>query len=263
MKKNKNLIDTIFLTILSVQTVAMGVSFAVQVLRIYFRQDNGAFSREICAEHLLQILPVMIIWLIMVVINAIYFTINKRPDSKKPKMTYSARLNLMRGLMKDFNASNPISEYEDFKKEERNRLIARIINLVVLVICSVMGILFLANPKHFVLTEGVNPTNRVINMTYYLMPWVILALISMLISMFYIEYSSKKSIDILKAIMKHDGRGKRSFKVNKRVEICKTIATYSLLIASVVLIIVGVVDGSAQNVLLKACAICTECIGLG
>ena len=263
MKKNKNLIDTIFLTILSVQTVGMGVAFAVQVLRIYFSADKGAFSREICATHLLQILPVMIIWVLMVIANAIYFTINKRKDSKKPKMTYSARLNLMSGLMKDFNSENPISEYEDFKKEERNRLLARIINLVVLVICSIMGILFLANPDHFVLTEEINPTNRVINMTYYLMPWVIIALISELVSMFYIEYSSKKSIDILKAIMKHDGRGKRSFYVNKKVEIAKTVATYSLLVAAVVLIIVGVVDGSAQNVLLKACAICTECIGLG
>lgn len=263
MKKNKNLIDKIFLIVLSVQTFAMGIAFAVQILRIYFSADTRAFSREICARHLMEILPVMIIWLIMVIGFGIYFTINKRKDKNTVKMTYSARLNVMMGLMKDFSIDNPIDEYADFKKEEKKRLIAKIINLVVLAICSLMGILFLANPEHFKLADGINPTNRVINMTYYLMPWVIIAFISMLVAMFYTELSAKRSIDICKAIMKHDGRGKRSFSYNKRVELIKHITTYSLLIAAVVLIIVGVFDGSAQNVLLKACAICTECIGLG
>ncbi len=47
---------------------------------------------------------------------------------------------------------------------------------------------------------------------------------------------------------------------NKKISLCLRVA---LLTAAVLLIIAGILNGSALDVLVKAINICTECIGLG
>ena len=72
--KNKKLLDKIFLIIVSILTILMGLIFIIQVLRIYYGNDK-TFTREICSEFLLQMLPVIILWVITVVVSFVYFTI--------------------------------------------------------------------------------------------------------------------------------------------------------------------------------------------
>ena len=58
--KNKNLINKILLLVMSFQTVLLGVAFIIQVLRIYFGNEK-TFTREICGQYILEILPIFIL----------------------------------------------------------------------------------------------------------------------------------------------------------------------------------------------------------
>ena len=68
MNKNKKL-NKVFLIIVSAQTLLMSILFIVQVLRIYIG-NNKTFTREICGEYLLQILPVIILWFVIIIVNS-------------------------------------------------------------------------------------------------------------------------------------------------------------------------------------------------
>ena len=70
MDKNKK-ISKILLLLVSIQTIIMGILFIVQILRIYFL-NNKVFTSEICLRYILQIFPVIIIWIILIVLSYIY-----------------------------------------------------------------------------------------------------------------------------------------------------------------------------------------------
>ena len=59
--KNKKLINKILLIVMSFQTILLGVAFIIQVLRIYFGNEK-TFTREICGQYILEILPVLILF---------------------------------------------------------------------------------------------------------------------------------------------------------------------------------------------------------
>ena len=259
MKKNNDkLVDKLFLIILSVQTFLMGIAFITQILRIYF--GEGKYTREICIEYIMEILPVLIIWIVMIIASFIYFFVVNRKEKNKVKLTSLGKLQALLRIAPGYTEGTLLGDNPEIKKEENKRLYSKLINLGVLVICSIMGLLYLVNPNHF--DEG-HPTDGIIRMSYCLLPWVIISLAASIASVFYNEASAKRELELVKQLIKSNGRVKPSYIPNKKMELIKAITTYSLLAVAVALIVVGIFDGSAKSVLLKAVVICTECIGLG
>ena len=71
---NKTKLDKLLLIIVSIQTILMGISFIIQVLRIYYGNEH-TFTRDICGKYLLEILPVVIIWVLVIILAYVYFYI--------------------------------------------------------------------------------------------------------------------------------------------------------------------------------------------
>ena len=262
MKNNKNKLDKIFLIITSVQTILMAVLFILQVCRIYFRDlevGEQIYTRQICVEYIKQILVVIIIWIILIAASGIYFTLNNGYKLKRSKATNIVKLNALLAMAPDFTNPELNNEYQIIKKENKKRKIARIINIAIISICAIMGLSYLLNQNHFDAEAALNP--QIIDMWVYLLPWCLISLISFVICTVYEELSAKKTIEIVKEIIKHDGKNNHiNLKNNdKKINIIRGI----VLTIAVALIIVGVFSGGAKNVLLKAIVICTECIGLG
>ena len=65
------------------------------------------------------------------------------------------------------------------------------------------------------------------------------------------------------SVIKNEGKKEYKYVVNKKLELVKLIVQLSLITFSIVLIVVGVINGGASDTLQKAINICTECIGLG
>ena len=87
--------------------------------------------------------------------------------------------------------------------------------------------------------------------------------LSSLIYMYYIEKSAVESIKYIKVIINYEGKKEESY-INEKKKNYKIFVVRILLIAtSLGLIIHGIINGGASDVLQKAINICTECIGLG
>lgn len=257
MNKNK-LTNKIFLLIVSIQTILMGILFIIQVLRIYYG-NSGTFTREICKEYILQILPVIIIWILLIIGSAVYFNINNYTIKDTAILTQASKLENLERLCPDYSEDLE-EEYTLLNSEKKNRKIAWIINIAILAICSIMGLGYLLNVKHFESTG--NLMDQAIKMGIHLLPWVIISFISSVIYILYVENSSRKSIEIIKIIMKAKGR-KSLNNIKRTNKTIKLIARISILVIAGVLIIDGINNGGAADVFYKAINICTECIGLG
>jgi flagellar biosynthesis protein FlhB len=123
-----------------------------------------------------------------------------------------------------------------------------------------MGLCYLINKDHFDASGDL--TKQAIDMGIHLLPWCIIGFTSLIVTTLYEEYSAKKEMEIVKKIIKTDGKKKIDTYVEKK-NIGINIARVSILVLSVVLIVVGIFNGGAEDVLQKAINICTECIGLG
>ena len=256
---HKSKLDKTFLLIVSIQTILMGIFFIVQILRIYYGNEH-IFTRDICGKYLLQILPVIIIWVLVVIASFIYFYIKNHPQKDVAKITNITKLNSLMTICPEFVNENLDEEYSLIKKENKNRKIAKVINIIIVILCSLMGLGYLINIEHFDASGDL--TQQAIDMGIHLLPWCIISFASLIFTTLYEEYSAKKEIELVKKIIKTDGKKPKSL-YNKNKNKAINIARLSILALSVLLIVVGVFNGGAEDVLQKAINICTECIGLG
>lgn len=254
MKSNIKLIK-IFNLIVSIQTILMGLFFIIQILRIYYGNE-ATFTREICKQYLLQILPVFIIWCGLIIISFVYFKNIK--TNENVKTTSITKLYNLEKICSIDN-ENMKDEYLFLTQEKNKRKKALLICFIITIICIIMGLLYLINPKHFISTGDL--TAQAIAMATHLLPWCIISFASFIIYVFYQEKSAKKSIDIIKQIIKNNGKKQTNYikDYTRKINIARSVIIFIALI----LIIVGIIDGSVNSVLLKAINICTECIGLG
>ena len=80
-KVSKNITNKLFLILTSVQTGLMGILFIIQVLRIYLG-NNKTFTREICKDYIMQILPAIIIWILLIIASFVNFYIKDTKNGK-------------------------------------------------------------------------------------------------------------------------------------------------------------------------------------
>ena len=259
MNKNKTL-NKIFLILVSSQTILMGILFIVQILRIYYG-NNKEYTSEICGRYLLQILPVILIWIVLIVVSYIYHKKSNSKNANISKMTEMAKLELYEYMCPEYSNNELEEIYKLLGKEKTKRKIAWYINLVVLILCSAMGLMYLFNPNHF--ESSGDLTKQAIQMTIHLLPWVIISFISSIIYMYYIEKCAIKSIEYIKVIIQLDGKKVNSVVKENKKNLKLLFLRCAIIVISLGLIIHGIINGGASDVLQKAINICTECIGLG
>lgn len=255
MKSNK--LNKVLMLFTSFQTLLLGIVFIVQLLRIYYG-NNKTFTKEICAQYILEILPVIILWVLLIIGSFIYFNITDykyKNISKISNVTKQANLERVCPAIDDVDVKNKL-----IKLKNKN-LIALIIVIVITVISSIMGLGYLLNIKHF------DPTGNLFlqasMMSLHLLPWVIISFGSFIGYAFYKEMNSGYICKILLEVIKTKGKVTYQEIESKRIKTIKLIAQVSIILLAVVFIIIGVNNGGASDTLQKAINICTECIGLG
>ena len=253
--KNKNLINKILLLVMSFQTVLLGVAFIIQVLRIYFGNEK-TFTREICGQYILEILPILVLWILLIIGSFIYFNITDFKYKNISKISnITKNTNLLR-ICPEIDDENIKLELNKIKKKN---IIACSILLGVIVLSIIMGSCYLLNIKHF--DPKGNLFDQAVQMSAHLMPWIILSFAAFIGYVFYIEFNAKMSSKILLEVIKTNGKvTKEELEKNNKY---KVIIQVSILCIAVVMIIIGITNGGAEDVLQKAINICTECIGLG
>ncbi len=253
--KNKKLINKILLIVMSFQTILLGVAFIIQVLRIYFGNEK-TFTREICGQYILEILPVLILWILLIIGSFIYFNIT---DFKYKNISKISNVTKNTNLLRIC----PVIDDEDLKlkltKIKKNNFIAACILFVVVVLSIIMGLCYLLNIKHF--DPKGNLSYQAVQMSIHLMPWIVISFVAFICYVLYIEVNAKKASNILLEVIRTNGKVKKE-EIEKNNKY-KVIIQASIVCIAVIMIIIGITNGGAEDVLQKAINICTECIGLG
>lgn len=252
-----NKLDKVFLLVTSFQTIILGIVFIIQVLRIYYG-NNALFTREICAQYILEILPVIILWVLLIIGSFIYFNITNfkyKSVSKISNVTKLSNLERVCPLIDDEEINNKLLNIK------KKNLIAGIITIVITVISSVMGLCYLLNIKHFDPTGDLSLQAK--NMSLHLMPWVIISFGAFIGYSFYKEFNAGIVCDILREVIKTNGKVIKNKVESKKKNLIMKISQISILCIAIAFIIIGISNGGAEDTLQKAINICTECIGLG
>lgn len=236
------------------------VCFVVQLARIYFGNLTPMFSRALVEQYLLQILLVIVIWLLCVVIAGIFSLFVNEKKYTLVKTTEEAKLKILESKLPDNIENN--GDYQALVKCHKHMKLAFIISLVVYACCLIMVSLYLFNPSHFIYNGHIN--EQIIDMLINVGPWLIIAFITLLVYIYYVDYKSKIGVVYAKAIMKSCGKATVSkYKKMRNELLIINLVRLAIIIIAVIFIVVGVTAGGPQRVYQKAINICTECIGLG
>lgn len=254
MKASK-VLNKIFLLSTSFHTALMGTVFIIQVLRIYFFNDK-TFNREICGQYILEILPVLIIWVLLIIGSFIYFNITNFKYKNISKISNVTKKENLERICPEIMDEGIKTQLDKIKNDND---VALITVIIIVIISCIMGLCYLLNIKHF------NPDgdlfDQAAKMSLHLMPWVIISFVSFILYAFHLERTSHKACTILIEVIKTNGKVKKE--ELKQNNIVKYIAQGAIVCIALVLIIMGINNGETQDVLQKAVNICTECIGLG
>ena len=85
MQKNK-LLDKLVLIIVSILTILIGVIFIIQICRIYYGNDK-VYTSDICSKFLLEMLPIIVLWIITVIGSYVYFSFKNNANGSIAKIT--------------------------------------------------------------------------------------------------------------------------------------------------------------------------------
>jgi hypothetical protein len=260
---------------LSVLTAVLGALFIAQAVTILADGDwvQGAYSREIVAEHLFPVSIVLYVWIAAIVAGFVLSLIF--PYNEKQVKTYRGRETLHRLSSRIPEGSG--EEYEaDLKKVREEKLSRLIIYTMCAAICFI-GVIVSA--VYLFRSDNFTSPDKNMSMLYMLLnvgPWVLVIFGTCIFMASFEQHSIDREITALKHLIASNKGNPvivantqknavllkiQAFFGNKYFKLGVRIAVGAVAVA---LVLVGIFcTEGARDVFIKAINICTECIGLG
>lgn len=253
---------------LSVFTLVVGILFLASVSDIYFSAKAGEqiFTREILNERLLPAIILFCIWIAAVIagfVLSVVFPFNEKQKRKQsPEKTF-ARL----------KKRLPQGEGEDFQrnlahvaKAEKIRIVAWCVCGFLCVAAGVVTLVYVFDPAHFATTQF---NADMLNMAKWVLPCVAVSFVACIVAAVAERMSAARALPYLKSAIAAGGKPQtkaqetRALAVQKQEEHILLGVRIAVAVLGVAMLIWGICNGGANDVLTKAINICTECIGLG
>lgn len=207
------------------------------------------FTREIAASRLAYVRPWLFGYMVLLFTTAL---IRAKAGKINCELPLGAENRLR--LVKKRIAQLP----EMAQREERLRRNILIVTAVAVLLCILPGVLYLTRGENFSSWELESVMGQ---LALHVLPCVAVAYALMIAAVFLLEGSMEREITILKTV--ETKPNEKSEKPEKTKEKCTLRLRFALCVAALLLIVLGVINGGARDVLIKAVNICTECIGLG
>lgn len=259
---------------LSVFTIAVGVLFAVQSLRIFFGGGaaQGAYTRQIVEEYLFPVSIPFYIWIAAIVagyVLSVLFPCAKKTVRKVDERKILKRLRTKLPAERDGFAA----DFSVIEREEKNRKTVWYVCAAVCFACAVIAAVYLLNPNNFP-AESIN--GDMFRMMLVVLPCVLAAFACCVGATAYETYSARRELVAVKRVIAAS-RGVRAQEqpvsawTARRQRVAAALTSGRGLMAirigvfalAVVFIVLGICNQGMRDVLIKAINICTECIGLG
>ena len=278
-EKGRKIIHLILGIISSVLIVALGIGMMVSCWGIY-QSGPRAFSRESIGAALSN--PAIYILIIATVLfcglGALAHLI--LPVQKGKTKPIRNELMVMQIIIKKVGTPNEIQKRKIIR-ETRLRVISWIVFGILAVCTAVWPALYLFNIQNF---PGADPTAEIMTASYYVMPYGIFVLGCYFVADLISKHSAIRQTAVYKQMLLEKNfraadaaaaykqsmtdRDLQSAESSARRPIITTAQIMNgmrvaLVAVAICFIVVGIFNGSAEDVLTKAIKICTECIGLG
>lgn len=248
-KKLRRIYDILFSALL----VITGIALATACIQIY-RSGDRPFSPESILQHFLPI-SLLVYGTLVNVIFRILLDMFLSKETGRPKPIIHDDIRLDHQLRK----GGPTGGYaEDAQKERTLRRRYVSVTALVFILLMIWPAFYFADIDHFTVTD----LNRdvIVSLAIALIPGIA-GLGACLLCKHLCAKSYTRELAICKEAAKAGALS--TDPVNAEKEHRLTVLRSVIAVIAVVFIIVGIFNGGASDVLLKAIAICTECIGLG
>lgn len=245
----------IYNILFSIVIIIAGICLIVGVLTIYNSGDQP-FSRESVAATFSTIAFPVYLTLVMAIISFVWEIISPSDKEKTPKAKdYPAMLSKLYEK-KDFSNGEAALQ-EEIKTLWKNRKTHTIIRTIILVVCSAAFLFYALNSANFHQSE-IN--SSMIDAMKILVPCSLVSFAYALFVSIHNEKSIQKEIELVKNLPPAS-----TVVENEIVTEEKRLSPYrnAILVAAIILVVYGFLNGGTIDVLAKAINICTECIGLG
>ncbi len=153
-----------------------------------------------------------------------------------------------------------ISDSSAIRREQTLRTILPIATALVYIGLMIYPTIYLFNRSNF---SGVNPTAEIQKAALIVLPPAVIGLVLCFLCSLLMRSSIRRQSDAYKQIIA-SGLG-HAISVSPKAEHKVSLITIrcAVFVIAGVFIVLGIFNGSAEDVLTKAVKICTECIGLG
>ncbi len=274
-EKTERKIRSVYKICLAVWTLFVGALFILQLWRIYFSADRSPYSVESISKHFKEIAIPVWLWIIAVIGGGVLWGI--LPESvSRPKAYTDLQTTLCR-----LKGRLPQEEMRCVTKESCLRWILQMVAAGICLACAVVSFVYLLDSAYSgkIANGLVNKNHAEAEKLLLALPWIAVAFFCCIGVVVYKTYSLKKEILSVKTQITENakkgvkgGAQKQSSSFIEKIyqkfpflnsKYWEMGIRATLLALSLILIVVGIVNGGMHEVWVKAVNICKQCIGLG
>ena len=249
-------IHLIYGIVASVLIVALGVVLIIACRDIY-TSGPRPYTRAAIGAKLVDMAPLLILNLIAI-IGGIALTITLPLPRAKTKAVRDEMVTMQKLAAKAGTPSEPQKQY--IEREQRMRWYSRVLTAGFFGGLMAKPAFYLLDKSHF---PAADPTAEIMAAAIIALPPVIIGLLGCFICSLLTKRSILKETEIYKQIIASGNKVTPAPASDTSKPVLLKTVRFAVLMVALVFIVVGIFNGSANDVLTKAIKICTECIGLG
>ena len=244
----------ILMSVQSLLCIVLVVILSAAVIGIYSEgvaekaqhPEVWVYTREKAADALLKGLPVFILAVATTITAAVMGVRNEFKPVKDVR------------VMRDLTVLRVKEQSEEMKAEQKKRKLIHIGGWVLFGLCMIPILLYITNGAHFDRSDAAGLEVVIGALVLNIVPWAIIGIGCLSVAFILVDKSLEKETELARKCPK--GTPEAASGVNR---LALNIARCVVFITAVTFIIIGINNGSMNDVLIKAIQICTECVGLG
>lgn len=263
-------IQKIYAIVVGLFVVAVGIAFICVTANIYYSgKDTGViFTSEIVTARLQELAIPFCILLGVIVVGVVFpiYDTHVKNSSEDIVRLLEAKIP-SEGTGDEYNTAA-----NKYKKLCNIRLGLWIAEGVILLGCVIATLCYMLNTANFL---GQDITAEIFNMFKNVFPYIAVAFVTLIAAAVINGFIAKKRLAEIRTLIKY-GNGVNAEPTQNKLQkllvgtekvltnnITLWVIRGILFAVGVTFVVLGVLNGGANDVLVKAINICTECIGLG
>lgn len=260
-------IQLIYSIVIGVFVVALGIALICVAGDIYYsNRDTGEiYTSEIVSQHLKAFIAPFVILIVAIAAGVIFPLYEVRA---KVTAEHTAKL-LEKKLPSVGEGEEYAAALAQYNKLSKLRIVLYSVTGALLLACTIATLVYMLNAEHF---ANNGATSEILAMVKNVLPWIVSAFVVLIVATILSNIIAKKRVQAIKTLIKY-GNGETAtaqelqFIAMARKYLQSDITLWVvrgiIFVVGVTFLILGIVNGGARDVLVKAINICRECIGLG